>query len=66
MKTQSQHDAERSGEYAKRFEFEPRTGIACDGCKIELLYTDEVIRMSMPPKRQVICLGCGAISFIIA
>jgi len=36
-----------------------RTGLACDRCGHELLFSDDRIKMSLPAKRSVHCPKCN-------
>ena len=66
MKTQTEHDRDATAIYVRATAPKPETGVACDKCGTELHYTDQLLRMSSPPKRQVWCSGCEAVSFIVA
>ena len=64
MKTIEEHNKERweQIEAAKR----TNTGIECPMCHAELHYADNVLRCSSPPQRQVKCLNCDHITYILA
>lgn len=70
MKTQSEHNRDASKAYRKAYRsantFELPTGVACDSCGTELHYTDQMLRLSDPPQRQVRCPGCLVISYVVA
>jgi transposase len=42
------------------------TGVACPKCGGELQFTDDILRTSIPPQRQVRCDACQHVTFIVA
>lgn len=35
------------------------TGVKCNKCNSELYYSDNYLLMTLPPQRNVECVGCG-------
>ncbi len=62
MKTKREHNEAATEAYRQSL----RTDVACDACGAELLYTDNRLRLSDPPQREVRCSGCGIFTFIVA
>lgn len=57
LKTVDEHNTARWDAWRaeNRSEVGKPTGIACPTCGEELTYTDDCLRMSFPPQRQVRC-----------
>lgn len=67
LKTVAEHNTARWDAWRaeSRSEVGKPTGIACPTCGDELAYTDDCLRMSDPPQRQVRC-GQDHWHFIVA
>lgn len=47
------------------FTEQENTGIECPNCGLELIYPDNIVLSSFPPKRRVKCSGCDFTKLII-
>lgn len=67
MKNLDEHNTEAMEEYWKacKREEERRTGVACPACKAELIFSDNDLLPSIPPKRNVQCPQCGYHGYMI-
>ena len=66
LKSQAAHDRERRSAWRASPQRSEPTGVACEKCGQELLYADDLMRLSMPPQRLVYCSGCCAPAYILA
>jgi hypothetical protein len=52
LKSFHEHEMEEQTAYRQAVE---RTGVACDHCGTELIFSDNIILTSFPPKRRAHC-----------